>query len=129
MTAWNFMMEPNFCMKFRMSSSKQVFTGKHLCWGRFLISCTHSGLQVCNSIKNGLQHRFFPVKFVRILRTPFIKSTSGSCFWNLHALSPLVFRGQSPFCYPRKMVGESQEWFITWSLCYVMFSLFWFGVK
>ena len=40
------------------------FTGKHLCQSLF---------QACNFIKKGLQHRSFPVKFVKFLRTPFLK--------------------------------------------------------
>ena len=31
----------------------------------------YAGLKACNFIKKRLQHRFFPVKFAKILRTPF----------------------------------------------------------
>ena len=34
-----------------------------------------AGLQVCNFIKKTLQHRCFPVKFVRILKTPILRVT------------------------------------------------------
>ena len=44
-------------------------TRKHLCWSLFLIE-----LQAF-FIKKRLQHRFFPVKSVKVLRTP--------CFWIL----------------------------------------------
>ena len=47
------------------------FTGKHLCWSLFW-----------NFIKNRLQHRCFPVKFAKFLRTPFLQNTSGGYFWN-----------------------------------------------
>ena len=35
-------------------------------------------------IKKGLQHRRFPVKFVKILRTPILKNISGDCFYLLN---------------------------------------------
>ena len=41
------------------------FTGKHLCW---------SLLQACKFIKKRLQHRCFPVKYVKFLRTSILKS-------------------------------------------------------
>ena len=41
------------------------FTGKHLCWSLFFF------LTTCNFIKDRLQHRCFPVKFLKFLRTPF----------------------------------------------------------
>ena len=40
------------------------FTGKHLCWSLFSILA-------CNFIKQRLQHRCFPVKFPKRLKTPF----------------------------------------------------------
>ena len=38
------------------------------------------GLKACNFIKKRLQHRCFPVKFKKILRTPFLQNTSHDCF-------------------------------------------------
>ena len=35
-----------------------------------------AGLQVCHSIKNRLQHRLFPGKFVKVLRAPNLKTIS-----------------------------------------------------
>ena len=32
--------------------------------------------QACNFIKKGLQHRSFPMKFMKFLRTPFLENTS-----------------------------------------------------
>ena len=32
----------------------------------------YAGLKACNFIKKRLQHRFFPVKFAKFLRTPFL---------------------------------------------------------
>ena len=44
-------------------------TGKHPCWSLFLIKL--QVLKTCNFIKKRLQHRCFPVKFAKFLRTPF----------------------------------------------------------
>ena len=41
------------------------FTGKHLCWNLFLIICR----------PEGLQHRCFPLKFEKFLRTLIFKNT------------------------------------------------------
>ena len=88
------------------------FIGRHLCWCRFLIKMLCSGLQVCNFIKKRLLHRCFPLKFAKFLTTlyralPVSASGIYACFHTAFSL-----RGQSPFCYPRKMAGESREWFI-----------------
>ena len=40
------------------------FTGKYLCWW----------LKACNFIKKRLQHSYFPGKFTKHLRTPFLKN-------------------------------------------------------
>ena len=45
------------------------FTGKHLCWSLFLKNLQAEGLQLH---KRRLQHRCFPVKFAKLLRTPFL---------------------------------------------------------
>ena len=42
------------------------FTGKYLCWSLFLI-------RTCNFIKKRLQHRCFPMKFAKFLRTTILK--------------------------------------------------------
>ena len=44
------------------------FTGKHVLESMFN---KVRGLKFCNFIKKRLQHRCFPVKFVKFLRTPF----------------------------------------------------------
>ena len=38
------------------------------------------GLKAWNFIKKRLQHRCFPVKSVKFLRTPLLQNTSGGCF-------------------------------------------------
>ena len=45
------------------------FTGKHLCWSLFLKNLQAEGLQLH---KIRLQHKCFPVKFAKFLRTPFL---------------------------------------------------------
>ena len=51
------------------------FTGKHLCWS-------------LNFIKKRLQHRRFPMKFAKFLRTPILQNTSCGCFFRfLHGFS------------------------------------------
>ena len=54
-------------------------SGKRLCRSLFLIKLQTS----CNSIKKKLQHRCFPVKFAKFLRTPFLQKSSSGCFWGL----------------------------------------------
>ena len=65
-------------MFFKLSALKNFvnFTGKHLCWSLFLIK-----LQAWNFVKKRLQHRCFPVKFAKVLRTPVLKNTSGGYFY------------------------------------------------
>ena len=45
------------------------FTGKHLCWSLFFNKV--AGLRPATLLKKRLQHRCFPVKFAKFLRTPF----------------------------------------------------------
>ena len=52
------------------------FTGKHLCQSLFFKS-----LRPATLLKKRLWHRCFPVNFVKFLRIPFWKNSSGGCFW------------------------------------------------
>ena len=54
-----------------------ILTVKHLCWSLFNKVAV---LKTCNFIKKRLQHRCFPVKIARFLRTPFLHNTSDGCF-------------------------------------------------
>ena len=54
------------------------FTGKHLCQSLFFNKV--AGLRSATLLKKRLWHRCFPVNFVKFLRTPFWKNTSGGCF-------------------------------------------------
>ena len=53
------------------------FKRKHLCWSLFLKNLQAEGLQL---YLKRLQYRYFPVKFAKFLRTPFLQNTSGECF-------------------------------------------------
>ena len=59
----------------RRCTSEQVFlkiwqcSQKNTCFGAFFNK--YPGLKACNFIKKRLQHRCFPVKFAKLLRTPF----------------------------------------------------------
>ena len=50
-------------------------TGKHLWQSLFFNKVAH--LRPATSLKKRLWHRCFPVKFAKLLRTPFLQSTSG----------------------------------------------------
>ena len=58
-------------MLFKIGALKSFpnFTGKHLCWSLFLKNLQAEGLQLC---KKRLQHRCFPVNFVKFLKTHFL---------------------------------------------------------
>ena len=45
------------------------------------VSCNKvAGLKTSKVTKKRVQHRCFPVKFAKVLRTPFLQNTSGDCF-------------------------------------------------
>ena len=50
------------------------FTGKHLCQSLFFDKV--AGLRPATLLKNRLWYRCFRVNFAKILRTPFLQSTS-----------------------------------------------------
>ena len=54
------------------------FIGKHLYWSLFLIKFQTQRLA---TLLKRHQHRCFPVKFAKILRTPILQNTLGGCFW------------------------------------------------
>ena len=66
-------------MLFKIGSIKNsaIFTGKHLCWGLFLIYCRSKGLQLLDS--NTTQ--VFPGNIAKFLRIAFLYNISGGCFW------------------------------------------------
>ena len=55
-------------------------------------------------IKRRLQHRCFPVKFLKVLRTPFLQNNSGGCFWkqkdilsSFYFLLLYIFHDRGPY--------------------------------
>ena len=58
-----------FCKKAALKVYAE-FTRKHLFWSLFSIKL-QAGV---NFVKKGLQHRYFPVKFTKFLRTPILKN-------------------------------------------------------
>ena len=56
------------------------FTGKQLSWSL--------NLQVCNFIKKEIPIQVFTSKFCEIFKIPFVKNTSGDCFWNILFIGP-----------------------------------------
>ena len=54
------------------------FTGKHLCQSLFFNEVT--GLGPATLLEKRLWHRYFPVNFVKFLRTLFYRTLLGDCF-------------------------------------------------
>ena len=48
----------------------------------FLMKLQASGLTPATLLKKTLWHQCFPVNFAKFLRIPFLKNTSGGCFYN-----------------------------------------------
>ena len=59
------------------------FTGKLLCQNLFFNKV--AGLRPATLFKKRLWHRYFPVNFVKFLRTPFLKNTSRRLLLNVHS--------------------------------------------
>ena len=45
------------------------------------IVSSKNGFQTCDFMKKRFRYRFFTVKFTKFLRTPFLRNTSGGCFF------------------------------------------------
>ena len=54
------------------------FTGKDLCKSLFFNKV--AGLRAATLLKKKLQHRYFPVKFIKFLRNLFYRTPPGDCF-------------------------------------------------
>ena len=52
----------------------------HLCLRWYILRIYHFVAEV--TFKERLQHRCFPVIYMKFLRTSFSQNTSGGCFWN-----------------------------------------------
>ena len=79
-TAQNTSRSSHLQMFFKIDVLKSFanFTGKHSC----LESLFRKTCKACNFIllQKRLQHRCFPVKFMKFLKIPFLQNTSGDCF-------------------------------------------------
>ena len=49
-----------------------------------------AGLEACNIIKKRLQHRYFPVKFAKFLRTPFWRISANDGFYSFLLTAPVL---------------------------------------
>ena len=65
------------------------FTGKHLC--QCLLFDKAAGLKTASLLKKKHWHICFPVNFVKFQGTPFLRNTSGGCFWkqNKHYIAEI----------------------------------------
>ena len=68
-----------FCEKGALRNFTK-FTGKHLCQSLFFNKAAGGA---CNFIKEETLAQVLFCEFAKFLRTPFLQSTSGGCFWNL----------------------------------------------
>ena len=66
-----------------------------------------AGLNVCNAIKKGLQHRRFSAKLAKCLRKPFLQKSFSGCFWRLSR----VFRGvpSKNWYHCQQLIQDSDE--------------------
>ena len=60
------------------------FTGKHLHQSLFFNKV--AGLRCATLLKNRLWHRCFPVNFIKLLKIPFLKNTSGRLLLTLKCI-------------------------------------------
>ena len=65
------------CEKCVLKNSAK-FTGKHLRQSLFFNNV--AGLRPATLLIKRLWHSCFPVKFAKLLRTPFLQNTCGGCF-------------------------------------------------
>ena len=68
---------PKMSCKIDVHRNFAKFTRNHLCQRRFFNKV--AGMRPAILLKKSLWHRFFPVNFVKFLRTPFFTDTSGCC--------------------------------------------------
>ena len=73
-------MPPEVFRKKGLLKNFTKFTGKRLCWSLFFNEV--AGLPA-TLLKKRLQHRCFPVNFVKFLATPFLQNTFGDCFCDM----------------------------------------------
>ena len=62
-----------------------------------------AGIQVCNFIKKRLQHRYFPVKFAKFLRTPILKN-----IWE-RLLLQFLSHGSNVHYFRHRFINQKQN--------------------
>ena len=81
-----------YFVKKRFLKISQNLQVKHLCQSLFFNEI--AGLRSATSFKKRLWHRFFPVNFVNIPRTPFLQNSSSGCICShegwLISLFPII---------------------------------------
>ena len=88
--------------------------------------CSKYGeLKACNFIKKRLQHRCFPVKFAKFLRTPFLQNISGGCSWKYLMNSLFVAFENNEWCHFVVRIG-SPAFISFYCVCFVSFYFFLF---
>ena len=80
------------------------FTEKHLCHSLFFNKVP--GLRSAILFKKRLQHRCFPVNFVKFLRTPFLTEH----LWWLHLAIPSRLYQVEHFCYSEQVIPSRRFW-------------------
>ena len=111
-------------MYFRISVLKNfaMFAGKHLCWSLFFNKYT--GLKACNFIKKRLQHKFFPVKLAKFLRTPFFTEHVRRLVLEIaHELSLFTASENNEWCHFGVRMGLPAL-FSFYCVCFVSFYFF-----
>ena len=84
------------------------FAGKHLCLSLFFNKV--ADLRPATLLKKRLWHSYFPVNFVKFLRTPFLQNTSGRLLLNF--IPNLI----SKYCFRKHCVKSVQIRSFLWSV-------------
>ena len=81
---------PEVCLQERCSQKFAKLTRKNLCQSLFFNKV--AGLRPETVLKRRLWQRYFPVKFAKFLRTPFLWNTCrpDDCFWKLRIIFSIV---------------------------------------
>ena len=85
----------------------------------------YAGLKACNFIKKRLQHKFFPVKFAKFLRTPPLQNTSRGCLWKYLMNSLFIAFENNEWCHFVVCMGPPAL-ISFYCVCFVSFYFFLF---
>ena len=99
---WNELTEKNF---FSISNGLYFYF--------YFLFFFFAGLKTCNFFKKRHQHRCFPVKSAKFLRTPILRKNSGGYFWNQTCASAVLLLhiriGNLDWCKCRHCKNEGKE--------------------